>query len=221
MYVATALTILFSHQTNPDLLDYYLPTADFLMSKGIPDKLSTSLVDGTFGYPRAEYLVLGLTSLLGEFRIYGIKFILCIKVAGEFWLAYRIAVSAGTGTLLPVAMIAPASVMFLSSYTTDHNAILGGLALFRIWQKEGRGTFLWCLVGYAALSKYTFWPLLPPFYLMLLHRRQICWPSFVPVILIVGHLSINFIYYGNPVATFLTGRLGGLSRRLVCEISTA
>jgi hypothetical protein len=199
MFVAAAASILLTRQTGVDYLYYYLPISDYLFSRGMPKAVSPSVLDAPFGYPAAEYLLLGATSVFGDGRIWAIKLIQCLKVAAVFWLAFRVASAARAGALLPTALIAPSAVAFFAVYSTDINAIIGMLAILLIVKGVERSFGLWLLVAYAALSKYTFWLFLPPLYLMLWHARALRWPSLIPLLLIALHLGANFHFFGNPV----------------------
>lgn len=199
MFGAAAASILLTRQTGIDYLYYYLPVSDYLFSRGMPQSISPSVLDAPFGYPPAEYLLLGATSVLGDGRIWAIKLIQCAKVAAVLWLALRVAASARAGALLPAALIAPSAVAFFAVYSTDINSIIGLLAILLIVKGEERSLGLWLLVAYAALSKYTFWLFLPPLYLILGHRRMLRWPAAIPAVLIALHLASNFHFFGNPV----------------------
>jgi hypothetical protein len=199
MFVAAAASILLTRQTGVDYLYYYLPISDYLFSRGMPKAVSPSVLDAPFGYPAAEYLLLGTTSVFGEGRIWAIKLIQCVKVAAVFWLAFRVATSAGAGALLPTALIAPSAVAFFAVYSTDINSIIGLLAILLILKGGGRSLGLWLLVAYAALSKYTFWLFLPPLYLILWHGRMLRWPAAIPALLVAVHLAANFHFFGNPI----------------------
>jgi hypothetical protein len=201
MFVAAAVSILLTRQTGVDYLYYYLPVADFLFTQGMPKTVSTSVLDAPFGYPSAEYWLLGATVAFGDYRVYVIKLIQCLKVAAVFGLGFRLAAatSRGNGFLLPVALIAPSAVAFFSVYSTDINSIIGLLAILLILSGRERSPTLWLLVAYAALSKYTFWLFLPPFYLLLWRAGTLRWVALLPVVLIGLHLASNFHYFGNPV----------------------
>ncbi len=201
MFVAAAASILLTKQTGVDYLYYYLPVSDYLFSRGMPTTVSPSVIDAPFGYPRAEYLLLGATAILGDYRIYAIKLIQCLKVAAVFWLSFRLAIarSDGNGFLLPAALIAPSATAFFSVYSTDINSIIGLLAILLILTGRERSVFLWSLVSYAALSKYTFWLFLPPLYLLLWRARTLRWISLLPLVLVLWHLASNFHFFGNPV----------------------
>lgn len=201
MFVAATASILFTRQTGVDYLYYYLPVADFLFTQGMPKIVSTSVLDAPFGYPSAEYWLLGATAVFGEYRAYVIKLIQCLKVAAVFGLGFRLAATTSrvNGFLLPVALIAPSAVAFFSVYSTDINSIIGLLAILLILSGRDRSTTLWLLVAYAALSKYTFWLFLPPFYLLLWRVRTFRWVALLPVMFVGLHLASNFHYFGNPV----------------------
>jgi hypothetical protein len=199
MYVAAALTIALTRQTGTDYLYYYLPIADWYVSKGFPPALSTSIIDAPFAYPRAEYLLLAMTSIFGEYRIYAIKVLQILKVGVLFGLAIRIASIRRNCFFLPAAFIAPSALVFSSIYNTDINATIGALALLLIYLGEKRTLVPWLLVGYAAATKYTFWVLLFPFYVFLWTHARLGWGGVIPALLILLHLITNFHYYGNPV----------------------
>ena len=199
MFAAAAASILLTRQTGVDYLYYYLPISDYLFSRGMPKAISPSVLDAPFGYPPAEYLLLGATSAFGDGRIWAVKLIQCLKVAAVLWLAFRVARSARAGALLPAALIAPSAVAFFAVYSTDINSIIGLLAILLIMKGEQRSLGLWLLVAYAALSKYTFWLFLPPLYLILWQARGLRWPSLIPLLLIALHLGSNFHFFGNPV----------------------
>ena len=201
MFAAAAASILLTKQTGVDYLYYYLPVSDYLFSQGMPATVSPSVIDAPFGYPRAEYLLLGATAVFGDYRIYAIKLIQCLKVGAVFWLSLRLAVarSDGNGFLLPAALIAPSAAVFFSVYSTDINSIIGLLAILLILTGKERSVFLWSLVSYAALSKYTFWLFLPPLYLLLWRAQTLRWISLLPAVLVLWHLASNFHYFGNPV----------------------
>jgi hypothetical protein len=199
MFAAAAASILLTRQTGVDYLYYYLPISDYLFSQGMPKTISPSVLDAPFGYPPAEYLLLGASALLGDLRIWAVKLIQCLKVAALLWLAFRVARAAGAGALLPVALIAPSAMAFFAVYNTDINAIIGLLAILLIVEGEDRSLGLWLLVAYAALSKYTFWLFLPPLYVILWQTRALRWPALLPLLLIAVHLASNTYFFGNPV----------------------
>lgn len=201
MFVVAAASILLTRQTGVDYLYYYLPIADYLFSRGMPTTVSPSVLDAPFGYPGAEYFLLGATAQFGDYRIYAIKLIQCVKVAAVFWLSFRLAVacSTGNGFLLPAALIAPSAAAFFSVYSTDINSIIGLLAILLILTGRERSPTLWLLVSYAALSKYTFWLFVPPLYLLLWRRRTLRWVSMLPIALVLLHLASNLYFFGNPV----------------------
>ncbi len=200
MYAAIAISTLLTRQTAVDYLYYYLPTSEYLFDRGMPRAVSPSAIDAPFGYPPAEYLLLGATKIFGSCRIYAIKLIQCAKVAGVFWLAFRLATAMGAGILLPAALIAPSAIAFFNVYSTDINSIIGFLAVLLILNgHNSKSIGLWLLVAYGALSKYTFWPFLPPLYVMLWRSRGLGWASLVPLVAIALHLGSNFHYFGNPV----------------------
>ncbi|MBI2740183.1 MAG: hypothetical protein HYX38_27010 [Rhodospirillales bacterium] len=201
MFAAAAASILLTKQTGVDYLYYYLPVSDYLFSQGMPRAISPSVLDAPFGYPQAEYLLLGATAIFGDYRIYAIKLIQCLKVAAVFWLSFRLAVerSDGNGFLLPAALIAPSATVFFSVYSTDINSIIGLLATLLILTGRERSVILWSLVSYAALSKYTFWLFLPPLYLLLWRAQTLRWISLLPLVLILWHLASNLYFFGNPV----------------------
>ena len=97
MFALIAVTIFFTRQTGTDYLYYYLPAADYLVGSGIPARISPSIVDAPFAYPRVEYLLLALTSVFGDYRIYAIKLAHCLKVAVLFWLVCEARVIASAG----------------------------------------------------------------------------------------------------------------------------
>jgi len=201
MFAASAASILLTKQTGVDYLYYYLPVSDYLFSQGVPGTISPSVLDAPFGYPQAEYLLLGATAVFGDYRIYAIKLVQCLKVAAVFCLSFRLAIerSDGNGFLLPAALIAPSAVIFFSVYSTDINSIIGLLAILLILTGRERSLTLWSLVAYAALSKYTFWLFLPPLYLLLWRAQALRWISLLPLLLILWHLASNLYYFGNPV----------------------
>jgi hypothetical protein len=201
MFVVAAASILLTRQTGVDYLYYYLPVADYLFSRGMPTTVSPSVLDAPFGYPGAEYFLLGATGMFGEYRIYAIKLIQCLKVAAVFWLGFRLAVasSTGKGFLFPAALIVPSAAAFFSVYSTDINSIIGLLAILLILTGRERSPALWLLVSYAVLSKYTFWLFLPPLYLLLWRAGTLRWVSVLPLALVLLHLASNVHYFGNPV----------------------
>jgi hypothetical protein len=199
MYFAAALAILLTRQTGTDYLYYYLPIADYFLANGLPRNVSPSVIDAPFAYPRAEYLLLALTSLFGDYRIYAIKLLHCLKVGALFWLALRISTLGGTRFFLPAAFIAPSLLIFLSIYNTDVNAAIGALALLAIYLGERRTLLPWLLVAFAASTKYTFWALLFPFYAVLWKEGRLGRGGLIPAVLVAVHLATNFHYYGNPV----------------------
>lgn len=201
MFAVAAASILLTRQTGVDYLYYYLPVSDYLFSLGMPRTASPSVLDAPFGYPGAEYLLLGATALFGDYRIYAIKIIQCLKVAAVFWLGFRLATGSttGKGFLLPAALIIPSAAAFFSVYSTDINSIIGLLAILLILTGRDRSPVLWLLVSYAVLSKYTFWLFLPPLYLLLWRARTLRWVSALPLALIVLHLASNLYCFGNPV----------------------
>ncbi len=202
MFAASAASILLTKQTGVDYLYYYLPVSDYLFSQGVPGTISPSVLDAPFGYPQAEYLLLGATAVFGDYGIYAIKLVQCLKVAAVFWLSFRLAIerSDGNGFLLPAALIAPSAVIFFSVYSTDINSIIGLLAILLILTGRERSLTLWSLVAYAALSKYTFWLFLPPLLPVAVARAQaLRWISLLPLLLILWHLASNLYYFGNPV----------------------
>lgn len=201
MFAVAAASILLTRQTGVDYLYYYLPVSDYLFSRGLPATVSPSVLDAPFGYPRAEYYLLGATALFGDYRIYAIKLIQCLKVAAVFWLGFRLAAasSTGKGFLFPAALIAPSAAAFFSVYSTDINSIIGLLAIVLILTGRERSPALWLLVSYAVLSKYTFWLFLPPLYLLLWRARTLRWVSVLPLVLVLYHLASNLHSFGNPV----------------------
>jgi len=201
MFVMAAASILLTRQTGVDYLYYYLPVADYLFSRGMPETVSPSVLDAPFGYPRAEYYLLGASGLFGDYRIYAIKVVQCLKVAVVFWLGFRLAVasSTGNGFLFPAALIAPSAAAFFSVYSTDINSIIGLLAILLILTGRERNLALWLFVSYAVSSKYTFWLFLPPLYLLLWRAGTLRWVTVLPLIFVALHLGSNLYSFGNPV----------------------